>query len=311
MTGDLLKCNVLATHTIANVSETLARKLELPERYRSIGILTADSDDVTYCALDEATKAAAVEVVYGRSLYAGAANANTKLAGEVIGILAGPNPAEVNSGLRAAVGFMDSGVGFRSANEDDSIVYFAHTVSRTGSYLSKTAGVKEGEALAYLIAPPLEAVVGLDEALKASDVELVALFEPPSETNFGGGLLTGSAQYAYDSGPMMYVYGIVGSGGGLYGDLNYTADTCRQCKEPQCMNVCPIGAITWQQKEGCITVDHKRCIGCSACTTACPWMMATVNTESKKSSKCVLCGECANACPTGALKIIEWKDITV
>ena len=58
MTGDLLKCNVLATHTIANVSETLARKLELPERYRSIGILTADSDDVTYCALDEATKAA-------------------------------------------------------------------------------------------------------------------------------------------------------------------------------------------------------------------------------------------------------------
>ena len=28
-----------------------------------IGILTADSDDVTYCALDEATKAAAVEVV--------------------------------------------------------------------------------------------------------------------------------------------------------------------------------------------------------------------------------------------------------
>ncbi|MGC4539583.1 4Fe-4S binding protein, partial [Escherichia coli] len=55
----------------------------------------------------------------------------------------------------------------------------------------------------------------------------------------------------------------------------------------------------------------KPCIGCSACTTACPWMMATVNTESKKSSKCVLCGECANACPTGALKIIEWKDITV
>ncbi|EOT6904109.1 4Fe-4S binding protein [Escherichia coli] len=25
----------------------------------------------------------------------------------------------------------------------------------------------------------------------------------------------------------------------------------------------------------------------------------------------MLCGECANACPTGALKIIEWKDITV
>ena len=114
------------------------------------------------------------------------------LAGEGIGILAGPNPAEVQSGLRACAEFMASGVGFRSANEDGSIVYFAHTVSRTGTYLSKTAGVREGEALAYLIAPPLEAVVGLDEALKASDVELAALFEPPSETNFGGGLLTGT-----------------------------------------------------------------------------------------------------------------------
>lgn len=192
MTGDLLRCNILATRTIANVSETLAQRLELPEGHRSIGIITADSDDVTYCALDEATKAAAVEVVYGKSLYAGAANASTKLAGEVIGILAGPNPSEVTSGLKAAADFIGGGVGFRSANEDDSIIYFAHTVSRTGSYLSQTAGVREGEALAYLIAPPLEAVVGLDEAMKAADVELVALFEPPSETNFGGGLLTGT-----------------------------------------------------------------------------------------------------------------------
>lgn len=192
MTGDLLKVNVLATHTIANVSETLAQKLKLPKEFRSIGIITADSDDPTYCALDEATKAAAVTVVYGRSLYAGAANASTKFAGEVIGILAGPNPSEVSSGLRAAVDFLESGVGFRSANEDDSVAYFAYTVSRTGSYLSKTAGVKEGEALAYLVAPPLESTVGLDEALKAADVELVALFEPPTETNYGGGLLTGT-----------------------------------------------------------------------------------------------------------------------
>ena len=192
MIDELFQVNVLATHTIANVSETLAKKLKLPKEYRSIGIITADSDDPTYCALDEATKDAAVTVVYGRSMYAGAANASTKYAGEVIGILAGPNPSEVSSGLSSAVRFLESGVGFRSANEDNSVAYFAHTVSRTGSYLSKTAGVKEGEALAYLVAPPLEAMVGLDEALKAADVELVALFEPPTETNYGGGLLTGT-----------------------------------------------------------------------------------------------------------------------
>ena len=75
MKDDLIPAKVLATHTIANVSETLAEKLGLPRQYRSIGIITADSDDVTYCALDEATKAAAVEVVYGRSLYASAVEA--------------------------------------------------------------------------------------------------------------------------------------------------------------------------------------------------------------------------------------------
>ena len=192
MKRDPLPAHVLATRIIPNVAPDMAKELGLTPDQKSLAIVTADSDDVTYTALDEATKAAAVEVVYGRSLYAGAGNASTKLAGEVIGILAGPNPAEVQSGLRACAEFMASGVGFRSANEDGSIVYFAHTVSRTGTYLSKTAGVREGEALAYLIAPPLEAVVGLDEALKASDVELAALFEPPSETNFGGGLLTGA-----------------------------------------------------------------------------------------------------------------------
>lgn len=192
MTNDLIPVNILATHTIANVSEGLAKRLDLPDGHRSIGILTTDCDDVTYCALDEATKSAMVEVVYGKSLYAGAVNASTKYAGEVIGILAGPNPAEVASGLKAAVDFIQNGAGFRSANEDDSVVYFAHTVSRTGTYLSQTAGVREGEALAYLVAPPLEAVTGLDEALKAADVELAAYFEPPSETNFGGGLLTGT-----------------------------------------------------------------------------------------------------------------------
>lgn len=192
MTHDLMRVNILATHMIANLSDGVAQQLGLPDGYRSIGILTTDCDDATYCALDEATKKAMVEVVYARSMYAGAANASTKYAGEVIGVLAGPNPDEVTAGLRAAVAFLEGGVGFRSANEDDSVVYFAHTVSRTGSYLARAAGMPEGQALAYLIAPPLEAVVGLDEALKAADVRLALLYEPPSETNFGGGLLTGS-----------------------------------------------------------------------------------------------------------------------
>ena len=58
--------------------------------------------------------------------------------------------------------------------------------------MADLAGVNKGEPLAYLIACPLEATVGLDAALKAADVERKVWFEPPSETNFSGGLLTGS-----------------------------------------------------------------------------------------------------------------------
>lgn len=192
MKGDKLKVSVLATRIIPNVDAGMVKELNLPADHRSVAILTADCDDVTYTALDEATKKAAVKVAYAKSFYGGAANANTKLAGEVIGILSGPNPAEVRSGLDAAVDFIENGATFISANDDDSIAYYAHCISRTGSYLSETAGIEEGEALAYLIAPPLEAMYALDIALKAANVNLVAFFGPPSETNFGGGLLTGS-----------------------------------------------------------------------------------------------------------------------
>lgn len=192
MKNDKIRPNILGVRMISNVSPELAKKLDLGERHKSLGIITADMDDVTYTALDEATKDADVDVVYARSMYAGAGNASTKLAGEVIGIIGGPSPAEVKSGLRAAIDFMQDGAHFTSANDDDSIVYYAHTVSRTGTYLSKVAGVEEGEPLAYLIAPPLEAIYALDAAMKAADVRLVEFFGPPSETNFGGGLLTGT-----------------------------------------------------------------------------------------------------------------------
>lgn len=192
MKRDPLRASVLATKIIPNVSPEMAKELKLAPDQKSLALITADCDDVTYTALDEATKKAAVSVVYAKSFYGGAANANTKLAGEVIGILAGPNPAEVRSGLEAAVDTIEGEAYFISANEDDSIAYYAHCISRTGSYLSEGAGINEGEALAYLIAPPLEAMYGIDAALKAADVKMCVLYAPPSETNFGGALLTGS-----------------------------------------------------------------------------------------------------------------------
>ena len=165
MRNDRLGANVLSALLISNVDAGLAASLELKPHHRSLGIVTSDCDDVTYVALDEATKAADVEVVYARSMYAGAGNASTKLAGEVIGILAGPNPEEVRSGLDVVVYEIENGASFYSANDDDSIPYFAHCISRAGSYLSEGANAEEGTAIAYLIAPPAEAMVALDAAL--------------------------------------------------------------------------------------------------------------------------------------------------
>ena len=106
-------------------------------------------------------------------------------------ILAGPDPAEVRAGLNAAVSYMKTQAIWYSANEDDSIAFFPHVISRTGTYLSKVCNIPAGSPIAYLIAPPNEGLVALDAALKAVNVTIVSLTMPPSETNYMGVMLTG------------------------------------------------------------------------------------------------------------------------
>ena len=184
----MIPVKILAVRYLANASPALAKALGAPGGYPSLGLITTDSDDATYIALDAATKAAEVEVAYGRSFYAGAANATTPNAGEVIGILAGATPGAVKSGMDAAIAALGR-VGFEEVN---GVAYLAHTVSSVGSFLAKEAEVRQGSAIAYLIAPPLESMYAMDFALKAADVKLCKLYGPPSETNFGGGLLSGT-----------------------------------------------------------------------------------------------------------------------
>lgn len=184
----MIPVNVLAVRYLANAAPGLLTGLGADRDRPALAMLTTDSDDATYIALDAATKAADVQVCYGRSFYAGAANASTPHAGEVIGILAARTPGAARSGMEAALSALER-VGFE---ECCGVPYLAHTVSSCGSFLAKEAGVPVGAALAYLIAPPLESLYAMDAALKAADVKLCKLYNPPSETNFGGGLLTGT-----------------------------------------------------------------------------------------------------------------------
>lgn len=189
---DRIKPSVTAVRLIASIAPDLKKELKLPKNINSLGLLTADSDDVTYIAADEATKQAQVEVVYGRSLYAGAAHSSSPTAGEVIIMLGGPSPAEVRAGLDAMMAMIEDGPAFQWADDAQTTAFLAHLVSSTGTYLSKQAGIRTGDPIAYLIAPPLEATYGLDAAIKAADVTMATYIPPPSETNYSGAFLTGT-----------------------------------------------------------------------------------------------------------------------
>jgi ethanolamine utilization protein EutL len=81
---------------------------------------------------------------------------------------------------------------FYKADAGGTGTVFPHVIASLGHYLSAQAGLAPGETMAYLVAPPIEATVGLDAALKAADVRAVKVFPPPTETNFAAAWLAGS-----------------------------------------------------------------------------------------------------------------------
>ena len=188
---DPLAAKILAARIIPNVSSGLAEALKLRPGQRSIGLITADDDDALYVSIDDATKMADVEVVYTHSFYAGARFSSGLLSGEVISILAGPNPSEVAAGLTAARQYLCSQARWYSANADGSILFFPHVIAQTGAFLSKLCSIPPGSAVAYLAAPPLEGLLAMDAALKAAAVQVVSHTLPPTETNLMRVILTG------------------------------------------------------------------------------------------------------------------------
>ncbi len=163
-----------------------------PKRHRALGLITVDQDDPTYVALDECTKHARVDVVYARSFYAGSRHGSGPLSGEILGVIAGEDADEVDEGLRALVRCLEHDACFYAASDDGAIAVFPHVIASLGAYLSAQAGLRAGDPMAYLVAPPMEATIGMDAALKAADVRAVKIFTPPTETNFAAAWLTGN-----------------------------------------------------------------------------------------------------------------------
>ena len=184
----LLSCRVLP-----HADARLCAALGLPPGAggRSLALLTCDQDDSLYAALDHATKAADVEVIYARSLYAGSRHASGPLSGEVLGVLAADDPESVAQGVAAVRAALAHLFAFYAVDAA-GVTVFPTVIGSVGRYLAAQAGVEPGTPFGYLIAPPVEALVGVDAALKAADVSLVRFFGPPTETNFAGAWVTGS-----------------------------------------------------------------------------------------------------------------------
>ena len=163
-----------------------------PAKHVALGLVTCDQDDPTYVALDEATKHAEVDVIFAKSFYAGAAHASGRLSGEILGVLGAGDPESIDQALDALVRCLAHDACFYDADGKGTVTVFPHVIASLGEYLSKEAGLPPGEPMAYLVAPPLEASIALDAALKAAAVRAIKVMPPPTETNFAAAWLTGT-----------------------------------------------------------------------------------------------------------------------
>ena len=179
-----------------------------PARHTALGLVTCDQDDAMYVALDEATKHAEVDVIFAKSFYAGSAHASGRLSGEILGVLGAAEPQAIEAGLDALLACLAHDACFYDADGKRTVTVFPHVIASLGEYLSREAGLAPGSAMAYLVAPPIEATVGLDAALKAADVRTVRVVTPPTETNFACAWLTGSLD-ACEAAAVAYAAAVV------------------------------------------------------------------------------------------------------
>ncbi len=86
--------------------------------------------------------------------------------------------------------------------------------------------------------------------------------------------------------------------------INY-AVSCRHCTDPLCVKSCITGALS--RKDGIVTIDKTRCVGCLTCVLVCPYGAVAPGPDGT-ALKCELClnntcgtPACAAGCPNGAI----------
>jgi Fe-S-cluster-containing dehydrogenase component/formate-dependent nitrite reductase membrane component NrfD len=84
---------------------------------------------------------------------------------------------------------------------------------------------------------------------------------------------------------------------------------CNHCADAPCVEICPVTAL-FTRKDGIVDFDNRRCIGCKACTQACPYDALYMEPDNHTAAKCNYCTHrvdiglepaCVNVCPEHAI----------
>lgn len=84
---------------------------------------------------------------------------------------------------------------------------------------------------------------------------------------------------------------------------------CNHCADAPCVEICPVTAL-FTRNDGIVDFDSRRCIGCKACTQACPYDALYMHPDEHTAAKCNYCSHrtdiglepaCVNVCPEHAI----------
>ena len=189
MIGDKIKSQMIANRLLTDVDDILLERYKLPEGCIDIGLFETAFDAVGYCAADDATKQANVEVTTIYSTYGGVGSCNN---GHAFGVLTGPTVSDVERGLRYVRQYVENADGIVSISEDDSQWIYTDCISKIGKYFAKEFDLPMGSSIAFLMAPSLYGTYGLDAALTDAHVEVVKFWDAPRESNLIGAIVTGT-----------------------------------------------------------------------------------------------------------------------
>ncbi|HHO50122.1 MAG TPA: 4Fe-4S ferredoxin [Deltaproteobacteria bacterium] len=98
---------------------------------------------------------------------------------------------------------------------------------------------------------------------------------------------------------------------GLYPDVrrSFQVTRCNHCSNPPCVRICPTSAMH-QRADGIVDFDSDACIGCKACTQACPYDAIYIDPDTHTAAKCNYCAHrtdiglepaCVVVCPEHAI----------